>query len=139
MQWIKKKTIDAIIHEKTVSLLNSNIFVNKQDNFKITSKIEKALKNNPSNKYFFGIDFNILKAENSFIKYEDKDGTIILPGAMIGPKVHIGKNCLINYNTTICHESIIEDHKIQWFWVKGHNENIFNEKADILAKKSIKS
>ena len=36
-------------------------------------------------------------------------------------------------------ESIIEDHKIQWFWVKGHNENIFNEKADILAKKAIKS
>ena len=35
-------------------------------------------------------------------------------------------------------ESIIEDHKIQWFWVKGHNENIFNEKADILAKKAIK-
>ena len=35
-------------------------------------------------------------------------------------------------------ESIIEDHKIQWFWVKGHNENIFNEKADILEKKAIK-
>ena len=33
----------------------------------------------------------------------------------------------------------IVQHKINWFWVKGHNENIFNEKADILAKKAIKS
>ena len=30
--WIKNKTIDGIIYEKTVKLLNSNIFVNKQVN-----------------------------------------------------------------------------------------------------------
>ena len=36
-------------------------------------------------------------------------------------------------------ESIIEDHKIQWFWVKGHNENILNDKADKLAKKAIEN
>ncbi|SVD36134.1 uncharacterized protein METZ01_LOCUS388988, partial [marine metagenome] len=68
LQWIKNKTIEGIIHEKTVKLLNSNIFVNKQDNKEINSKIEKALENNQSNKYFFGKDFNILKAENSFIQ-----------------------------------------------------------------------
>ena len=36
-------------------------------------------------------------------------------------------------------EEKIQDHEIHWMWVKGHNENIFNEKADILAKKAIKS
>ena len=34
LQWIKNKTIEGIIHEKTVKLLNSNIFVNKQENKK---------------------------------------------------------------------------------------------------------
>ena len=79
LQFIKNKTIEGIIYEKTASLLNSNIFVNKQDNKEITSKIENALKNNQSKKHFFGKDFNILKAENSFIKYEDDQGSIILP------------------------------------------------------------
>ena len=59
LQWIKNKTIEGIIHEKTVNLLNSNIFVNKQDNKEITLKIKSALKNNQSRKYFFGKDFNI--------------------------------------------------------------------------------
>ena len=36
-------------------------------------------------------------------------------------------------------EEGIKDHEINWVWVKGHNENIFNEKADVLAKKAIES
>ena len=40
LQWIENKTIDGIIYEKTAKLLNSNIFVNKQENKKIASKIE---------------------------------------------------------------------------------------------------
>ncbi len=36
-------------------------------------------------------------------------------------------------------EEGIKDHEIHWVWVKGHNENIFNEKADMLAKKAIES
>ena len=36
-------------------------------------------------------------------------------------------------------EEGIKDHEINWVWVKGHNENIFNEKADMLAKKAIES
>ena len=32
LQWLKNKTIDSIIYEKTSKLLNSNIFVNKQLN-----------------------------------------------------------------------------------------------------------
>ena len=96
LQWIENKTIEGIIHEKTVNLLNSNIFVNKQDDKKITSKIKKALHDNQSKKYFFGIDFNILKAENSFIKYEDEDGSIILPE----PNV-LGDHQLSNISTSI--------------------------------------
>ena len=36
-------------------------------------------------------------------------------------------------------EEGIKDHEIHWIWVKGHNENTFNEKADMLAKKAIES
>ena len=32
----------------------------------------------------------------------------------------------------------IKDHDINWIWVKGHNENVLNEKADLLAKEAIK-
>ena len=79
LQWIKNKTIDGVIHEKTAKLLNSNIFVNQQENKAISLKIEKALEKNKSNKYFFSRDFNVLKAENGFIHYEDQLGQIILP------------------------------------------------------------
>ena len=96
LQWIKNKTIEGIIHEKTVNLLNSNIFVNKQDNKEITSKIENALKNNQSKKYFFGKDFTILKAENSFVQYEDSQGLIILPEPNI-----LGDHQLSNISTSI--------------------------------------
>ena len=97
LQWIKNKTIDGVIYEKTAKLLNSNIFVNKQENKEITSKIEKALENNQSNKYFFGKDFNILKAENGFIQYQDQFGEIILPE----PKHILGEHNLWNISTAI--------------------------------------
>ena len=35
-------------------------------------------------------------------------------------------------------EEKIKGREIKWIWVKAHNENIFNEKADILARKAIK-
>ena len=96
IQWLKNKTIDGVIYEKTAKLLNSNIFVNKQENKGITSKIKKALENNQSNKYFFGKDFNILKAENSFIQYEDDQGSIILPEPNI-----LGNHQLANISTSV--------------------------------------
>ncbi len=96
LHWLQNKTIDGIIHEKTAKLLNSNIFVNKQENPEITQKIEKALINNSSNKYFFGKDFNILKAENGFIQYQDKLGEIILPEPNI-----LGDHQLGNISTAI--------------------------------------
>ena len=34
-------------------------------------------------------------------------------------------------------EEKIKNHEINWIWVKGHSENIFNEKADNLARNAI--
>ena len=96
LQWLKDKTIDGVIHEKTAKLLNSNIFINKQDNQEITKKIEKALINNTSNKYFFGRDFNISKSENSFIHYQDELGEILLPEPNL-----LGDHQLGNISTSI--------------------------------------
>ena len=36
-------------------------------------------------------------------------------------------------------EKKIKVHEIKWFWVKGHSDNILNEKVDMLAKESIKN
>ena len=96
ISWLDNKTIDGIIHEKTVKLLNSNIFVNKQENPSIAEKIEKALTNNKSNKYFFGKDFNILKAENGFIQYQDELGEMLLPKPNL-----LGDHQLGNISTVI--------------------------------------
>ena len=96
MQWLKNKTIDGIIHEKTSKLLNSNIFVNKQLNEEIRSKIENALLSNSSKKYFFGKDFNISKHENGFIHYQDDKGEIILPEPNL-----LGDHQLHNISTSI--------------------------------------
>ena len=96
LQWLKNKTIDGIIFEKTSKLLNSNIFINKQINEEITGKIGKALENNSSNKYFFGKDFNISKSENNFIHYQDEFGEIILPEPNI-----LGDHQLYNISTSI--------------------------------------
>jgi len=38
------------------------------------------------------------------------DGTVILPGATIGPDVVIGKNCIINCNSVVSHGSSIGNH-----------------------------
>ena len=96
LQWIENKTIEGIIHEKTVKLLNSNIFVNKQENKEILAKIKNALQNNQSNKYFYGEDFNYLHAENNFILYEDPKGSLILP-----PPNILGEHQLGNISTAI--------------------------------------
>ena len=34
-------------------------------------------------------------------------------------------------------ESILTKHNIKWNWVKGHANNVYNEKADFLARKYI--
>ena len=96
LQWIKNKTIEGIIYEKTIKLLNSNIFINKQENKEISKKIENALKENGSRKYFYGKDFNFLHAENNFIQYEDSKGSLILPQLNV-----LGEHQLENISTAI--------------------------------------
>ena len=94
--WLKNKTIDGIIHEKTTKLLNSNIFVNQQENSEISLKIKNALNKNLSNKFFFGKDFNICRRENSFIQYQDHLGEIIIPEPNL-----LGDHQLGNISTSI--------------------------------------
>ena len=96
LSWLENKTIDGIIHEKTAKLLTSKIFVNKQENKETTLKIKDALKGNKSEKYFYGDDFNYLRAENNFIQYEDVKGSIILPEPNI-----LGEHQLANISTAI--------------------------------------
>ena len=36
-------------------------------------------------------------------------------------------------------EEKVKKHEIKWFWLKSHNYDILNEKADMLAKKAIKN
>ena len=96
LSWLDNKTIDGIIHEKTTKLLTSKIFVNKQENKETTLKIKDALKDNKSEKYFYGDDFNYLTAENNFIQYEDNKGSIILPEPNI-----LGQHQLANISTAI--------------------------------------
>tara|TARA_B100000700_G_scaffold152171_1_gene168949 strand:+ start:2198 stop:3466 length:1269 start_codon:yes stop_codon:yes gene_type:complete len=96
LQWLKNKTIDGIIYEKTSKLPNSNIFINKQINEEIRAKIEIALNKNSSNKYFYGKDFNISKAENSFIHYQDDIGEILLPEPNL-----LGEHQIYNISTSI--------------------------------------
>ena len=96
LQWLKNKTIDGIIHEKTSKILNSNIFINRQLSDEIRSKIEKALVNNSSKKYFFGKDFNVSKQENGFIHYQDDMGEMILPEPNL-----LGDHQLYNISTSI--------------------------------------
>ena len=96
LQWLANKTIDGIIFEKTSKLLNSNIFINRQINEEIGDKIEKALINNKSNKYFYGKHFNISRQENSFVHYQDEIGEIILPEPNL-----LGDHQLYNVSTSI--------------------------------------
>ena len=95
-QWLENKSIEGVIYEKTATLLNSNIFVNKQVNDEIRYKIERSLEKNTSNKYFFGKDFNITNSENGFIQYQDYLGEMVLPEPNI-----LGNHQLYNISTTI--------------------------------------
>ena len=95
LKWIKNKTIEGIIHEKTTKLLNSSIFINKQDE-NVMKKIRKSLVNNTSKKYYFNQDFNISRNENNFIYYQDNLGEILLPEPNIS-----GDHQLSNISTAI--------------------------------------
>ena len=125
-QWLENKSIEGVIYEKTATLLNSNIFVNKQVNDEIRYKIERSLEKNTSNKYFFGKDFNITNSENGFIQYQDYLGEMVLPEPNI-----LGNHQLYNISTTIAASRKIFNIKdndiinsIQNISIKGRLEEI---------------
>ncbi len=134
-QWLENKSIEGVIYEKTATLLNSNIFVNKQVNDEIRYKIERSLEKNTSNKYFFGKDFNITNSENGFIQYQDYLGEIVLPEPNI-----LGNHQLYNISTTIAASRKIFNIKdndiingIQNISLKGRLEEIKNGKLKTIA------
>tara|TARA_B110000438_G_scaffold160337_1_gene153567 strand:+ start:551 stop:1819 length:1269 start_codon:yes stop_codon:yes gene_type:complete len=96
LQWLKNKSIEGIIHEKTNKLPLSRIIISKQENRDILLKIKQSVQNNKSEKYFYGEDFNYLNAENNFIQYEDKEGSLLLPQPNI-----LGEHQLGNISTSI--------------------------------------
>ena len=134
-QWLENKSIEGVIYEKTATLLNSNIFVNKQVNDEIRYKIEKSLEKNTSNKYFFGKDFNITNSENGFIQYQDYLGEMVLPEPNI-----LGNHQLYNISTTIAASRKIFNIKdneiingIQNISLKGRLEEIKSGKLKTIA------
>ena len=134
-QWLENKSIEGVIYEKTATLLNSNIFVNKQVNDEIRYKIERSLEKNTSNKYFFGKDFNIANSENGFIQYQDYLGEMVLPEPNI-----LGNHQLYNISTTIAASRKIFNIKdndiingIQNISLKGRLEEIKSGKLKTIA------
>ncbi len=134
-QWLENKSIEGVIYEKTATLLNSNIFVNKQVNDEIRYKIERSLEKNTSNKYFFGKDFNITNSKNGFIQYQDYLGEIVLPEPNI-----LGNHQLYNISTTIAASRKIFNIKdndiinsIQNISIKGRLEEIKSGKLKTIA------
>ncbi len=134
-QWLENKSIEGVIYEKTATLLNSNIFVNKQVNDEIRYKIERSLEKNTSNKYFFGKDFNITNSENGFFQYQDYLGEMLLPEPNI-----LGNHQLYNISTTIAASRKIFNIKdndiingIQNISLKGRLEEIKNGKLKTIA------
>ena len=96
LNWLENKTIDGVIFEKTTSLPLSKIFVNKQMNSEIQTKIKKSLLKNKSKKYYYGDDFNIAKSDNGFVYYQDALGEMTLPQPNL-----IGDHQLFNISTSI--------------------------------------
>jgi len=81
LDWLpeNEQTVEKIIHEKTSTLLNSNIIIAKQSSKEITEYIKKTISNNSSNKIFFNDNYSYIIKENNFFYYEDKFGGIKLP------------------------------------------------------------
>ena len=81
LDWLpeKEKTIEKIVHEKTSSLLDSNIIIAKQNSINTTEIIKKTISKNSSNKFFFNEDFSFTNGENGFFYFEDKFGGLKLP------------------------------------------------------------
>ena len=96
LNWLKNKSIEGVIHEKTANLPKSKIIVSKQENKNILTKIKKSLKMNKSEKYFYGESFKYSNSKKNFIKYSDIKGNLILSKPNI-----LGEHQITNLSTAI--------------------------------------
>ena len=76
--FLKRGTIDEIVHEKCSALLNNSKIIISEQKIDVLKKIEKTLSRNNSEKIIFGRDFNYKKNLKNFL-YEDYLGKIDLP------------------------------------------------------------
>jgi len=82
LDWVKPKTLKSICKEKVGYLSRkTNIYIGKQDK-KTLKIIKKILKENPSNKFYYGKDWT-LKKFNKEIIFKDKHGKLILKSKKI--------------------------------------------------------
>ena len=116
LDWLPKneQTLEKIIYEKTSKLLNSNIIVGKQSSNETSEQIEKTIKDNKSNKLFFGKDYNYSDSKNNFFYYEDIFGGVKLPRTNLN-----GQFQLENISTAIATLRLIKEINIS-------NEHIKN-------------
>ena len=123
----KKYKIQGVIglkNEKNKLVLNRYKILGTDDDLnKLAKKIKNALitvgqiKSADTRLKIFGrlkkAKFNlpIIKSPHSILSRYSKigEGTIIMHGAIVGPNVKIGKNCIINSNSLIEHGSTIGD------------------------------
>tara|TARA_B100000963_G_scaffold361901_1_gene400676 strand:+ start:1037 stop:2131 length:1095 start_codon:yes stop_codon:yes gene_type:complete len=93
--------------EKDLKVENFNFYVgvggsdNNLSRIKVFNFYEKYKSNMPC-----------LISSKAYVSKNSKigEGSIVLPGANIGPNVVIGKNCIINNNAVVCHDTIVGDH-----------------------------
>ena len=96
--------IDEDLAELSKKIENALITVGQIKSADIRLKIFNKLK-----KLKFSLP--IIKSPYSVVSRHSQigEGTLIMHGAIVGPKVKIGKNCIINSNSLIEHGSIIGD------------------------------
>ena len=90
LNWTKTKkrnfkTLKEIVFEKT-SFIKSKVYVAKQDS-KVLKLIKYNLKNNHSEKFFYGSDFKIIK-KNKRYYYKDKLHYFQIKSNLIGDYMH---------------------------------------------------
>ena len=95
---------DEDLPQLSKKIKNAVITLGQIKSAKIRLKIFNKLKK---------LKFNlpIIKSPHSIVSQHSQigEGTIVMHGAIVGPKVKIGKNCIINSNSLIEHGSIVGD------------------------------
>ena len=114
---------------------NQPIFLNGGDNNTTNNRMELAAAINALS-YFKEKKYITLITDSKYVK--DGIQTWILNWKKNGWKT-AAKKPVKNKELWVELDEMITKHKITWEWVKGHAGNIYNEKADYLARRYIEN